>query len=1089
MSVVPRALLTITGVLLIALVAGGVTPAYAETFTVNSTGDSADSNTGDGICDDGAGNCTLRAAMDQANATPGADTIEFSIDSGVQTITPLSPLPIIGDPVTIDGTTQPGFLGTPIIELNGILAGAGVDGLRITAGSSTVRGLVINRFGGEGIELQLTGGNKVEGNYIGTDVTGTVIDPSPFVKGDELGNTDNGVRINGVPDNTVGGTAAGTGNVISGNGRGVSASNADGVEILGTSATGNLVQGNFIGTDVGGTLDLGNTGNGILIDDAPNNTVGGMTPGARNLISGNNGDGVEISGGGATSNLVVGNYIGTDVDGTVARRNSGSGVLIDGAPSNTVGGTAPEARNLISGNARGVWIKDAEATGNLVLGNYIGTDVNGAADLGNSSDGVFITGAPDNSVGGTIPGARNLISGNNSDGVEISGSGATGNLVQGNFIGTDVNGTVALGNGAGSRGQGVRIRNASGNAIGGTVVSARNIISGNRAGGVEISGSSATGNTVAGNYIGTDVSGANALGNATDVGGSGVLISSAADNVIGGASVEARNIISGSGNPFLSPGVMISGSTASGNLVQGNYIGTDVDGTTALGNFGDGLFIIGAPTNTIGGETAASGNIISGNGQRGVQIFGTAASGNRLQGNYIGTDVTGSISMGNGGDGIFLSGAPNNIIGGTTASAGNVISGNGAVGVEIFDTGATGNLVRGNFIGTDLGGTVNLGNTLYGVFINASPDNIIGGTAPGSRNIISGNDSGLFISGALATGNLVQGNYIGTDVSGAAALGNTFDGVRIGGAGSDNTIGGTDSGAGNTIAFNGGDGVLVDSGTGNAILGNAIFSNTDLGIDLGADGATANDAGDSDTGANNLQNVPELASAASGSTTIEGTLNSLASATFTLEFFSNVTCDPSGAGEGEAFIGSTTVTTDAAGSASINVTFQIAVPVGAFVTATATDPGANTSEFSSCIEVVVSTDADGDGVPDESDNCPAWPNSDQSLPPWPIPASDPDCDGFTTADESSIGTDPNLACGPNAWPPDFNDDGLISISDVLLMKASFGAKSPDDPIYDARRDLNPDGKISISDVLTMRAFFDQECTVVVGAVEPPAQPR
>ena len=123
-------------------------------------------------------------------------------------------------------------------------------------------------------------------------------------------------------------------------------------------------------------------------------------------------------------------------------------------------------------------------------------------------------------------------------------------------------------------------------------------------------------------------------------------------------------------------------------------------------------------------------------------------------------------------------------------------------------------------------------------------------------------------------------------------------------------------------------------------------------------------------------------------------------------------------------------------------------------------------------------DLDVDGIPDALDNCPAWPNADQSLPPWPVPADDRDCDGFTTADESSIGTDPNLACGPNAWPPDHNDDGLISISDVLLMKASFGAKSPDDPIYDARRDLNPDGKISISDVLMMKAFFDQECTFV-----------
>ena len=137
---------------------------------------------------------------------------------------------------------------------------------------------------------------------------------------------------------------------------------------------------------------------------------------------------------------------------------------------------------------------------------------------------------------------------------------------------------------------------------------------------------------------------------------------------------------------------------------------------------------------------------------------------------------------------------------------------------------------------------------------------------------------------------------------------------------------------------------------------------------------------------------------------------------------------------------------------------------------------ATTEEAGGVAIVKGEADSDGDGIPDTSDNCPSWPNADQSVPPWPVPANDPDCDGFTTADENSIGTDPNLACGPNAWPPDHNSDGLISISDVLLMKASFGAKSPDDPIYDARRDLNPDGKISISDVLTMRPFFDQECT-------------
>jgi titin len=293
-----------------------------------------------------------------------------------------------------------------------------------------------------------------------------------------------------------------------------------------------------------------------------------------------------------------------------------------------------------------------------------------------------------------------------------------------------------------------------------------------------------------------------------------------------------------------------------------------------------------------------------------------------------------------------------NTIGGTAPGARNVISGN-RVGVL---PGLNGNLVQGNFIGTDVTGTAALGNSSDGVtFGSVSNSNTIGGTAAGACNVISGNQlNGVRIAGARTNGNVVQGNFIGTQMDGTSPLGNTGHGLLITVFTSMNTIGGTAMGAGNTIVFNGGDGVFVDStaGTNNAILSNSIFSNTGLGIDLGADGVTPNDPGDGDTGANNLQNFPVLTSASSsvGGTTIAGTLNSTPNTTFRLEFYSNAAGDPSGFGEGETFIGSTMVTTDGSGNNSFTVTFPITVPAGHVITATATDPGNNTSEFSGVLK-------------------------------------------------------------------------------------------------------------------------------------------
>jgi hypothetical protein len=348
--------------------------APASVFVVTSAGDS------------GAG--SLRQAILDANAHPGADTIVFNIPgSGLHTIIPSTALPTISDPVTIDGSTQPGFTGSPIIELNGSQAGTNVDGLRITAGNSVVSGLVINRFSSDGVELSNNGGNIVEGCFIGTDATGTV----------DLGNAFRGLNIAN-SNNTIGGTAAAERNVVSGN---------DNAGIFMTAGTtGNLVQGNFIGTNAAGTGAIGN-GSGVVTEGQSANfsshTIGGTAPGARNIISGNMGPGISI-GGTLSGSLVQGNFIGTDVTGNAALANASDGVLINfGSANNTIGGTTPAARNVISGNGGNGVRSDYHP--NAVQGNFIGTQGNGVSPLGNGANGVLINFFDSNAIGGSASGA------------------------------------------------------------------------------------------------------------------------------------------------------------------------------------------------------------------------------------------------------------------------------------------------------------------------------------------------------------------------------------------------------------------------------------------------------------------------------------------------------------------------------------------------------------------------------------------------------------------------------------------------------------------------------------------------------------
>ena len=468
------------------------------------------------------------------------------------------------------------------------------------------------------------------------------------------------------------------------------------------------------------------------------------------------------------------------------------------------------------------------------------------------------------------------------------------------------------------------------------------------AGGISISSKGS--NRVEACYIGTDASGTNRMG--FGFAAKGIVIGSSG-NKIGGTEPGKGNVIVGA-----SDGLLIF---RNDNVVQGNLIGTDATGRIGLRN-GTGINILGF-NNIIGGTDAGARNVIAASYEyAGIWIYNgdgcpDYCSGfNIVQGNFIGTDVTGTNALPNV-TGIWINGAYGNLIGGAEPGARNVISGNKYDGIVIGrfwqDPPAPSqqNLVFGNYIGVDATGLRPLGNGTAGVNISASFDNFVGSGQPGAGNVVSCNGLGVLVWNN-ASYNVVQGNSIGTDASGTTALGNFGPGVSIG---ANNTIiGGAGSGEGNAIAFNGDAGIWVAKGARNSLVGNAIHRNGTFGIDLAPEGAATNDVNDLDSGPNNLQNFPVLTSALTNvsGVRIAGVLNSTPDKSFQVQCFANTMCNATGYGEGEIFLTETNVTTDSSGS----VAFQIHLPDGLppghrFIAATATDPDGNTSEFSACLTV------------------------------------------------------------------------------------------------------------------------------------------
>jgi hypothetical protein len=752
-----------------------------------------------------------------------------------------------------------------------------------------------NDTSGVGLSGSGTTGNIITGNYIGTTASGA----------SAMGNA-YGVSLSSeTHDNQVGGGVAGAGNLISGN-------DNHGVWIYGTGVNNNMVSGNRIGTDASGLVDLGNGNDGVRISSgASYNTIGGNTAARRNIISGNDGWGVRIDTSTTQYNEIEGNYIGTDITGLFDLGNAYDGVYIASqAMYNTIGGYGADWRNVIGGNGQcGVEITSAGTDNNAVVGNYIGLASDGLTPVGNSVHGICLTAGVENTtIGGSAVNARNVISGNGMSGVSLGGVDTTLTKVFGNRIGTDAPGTSAVPNGD----NGVEIYGgAHHNAIGGSVTGQGNLISGNTWLGVFIEGAGTNGNTVVGNRIGTDQLGTGDLGN----GASGVTVTGGAQsNLIGGTDAASRNVISGNAG-----GVHFSGSGTSSNVVMGNYIGVNNNGVTPLPNDVGVMIFAGATFNTVGGLAAGAGNVISANDGVGVHILDPGTTGNLVQGNIIGLDASGTLARGNGNEGVLIqTGAAGNTIGGTSSAARNIISGNGSHGVWLKDADTASNQVSGNYIGTDVTGSLDLGNGAAGVMIyNGARDNIIGGGTAAEGNVIAGNNSiGVDITGTGTTGNEVKRNLIGVDAAGISPLPNMASNVSITSGAQDNTIG-----PDNIIAYNSYYGVWIDGAStyNNRITQNSIHDHGTQGIDLNA-------------GANNGISPPTISSTV---LTPPITISGAACTGCTVEVFANPDAD----GEGWIYLGSTT-----AGGAGWGLTVS-ALP-HPHLTATATDTSGNTSEFS-----------------------------------------------------------------------------------------------------------------------------------------------
>lgn len=747
------------------------------------------------------------------------------------------------------------FIG---VEADGVTpAPNGENGIRLNYASGiTIEGhpdypqVISGHTNGAGILLAPNGGyvwmssaNTIRGNYIGTDVTGSLAVPNKI-----------GIWSWGGAANNVGGTSSDHRNIIAGNlGAGVL---FEGFLLISPTAYNNQLRGNYIGLAADGMTPLPNDV-GVQILNGMSNVVGGVAAGQGNRFGVSDFYQVYISASSSAlcySNVVQGNWIGVTTGNTVIAGGQ-TGIYILNASNNVIGGTTSTARNVIGGAGTGIYITGPQAQGNRVLGNTIGSGPAGEL-FPNNSYGINIFNAARNLIGGAYTNEGNTISGNQFYGVFIQGTGSFNNVVAGNRIGTDPTATFSVSN----RYTGVNIAGgAFSNLVGGTDYSRANVVAGNGGTGVRFADPNTTGNQVSYNFIGMNtnfaaitnsgygveifnassnlVGGANYIGNSgTPYAGIRVSGTNSYDNIVYGNTVgmdnagnphpnyggidvqDARNTIVGfslfTGNLVggnNNDGISVRG-VASGTQVRVNFVGVGAAGTNRVPNTGDGVYV-DAPDTVVGG--IGFGNIISGNNGAGIFV-GRGGTNAVIQGNFIGPDVSGSFALTNNGTGVRVD-AAGVLVGGTNVAARNVIAGNNVNGVDI-QPGARDVVVQGNYIGLNQAGTLPVSNRQYGVIISGATNIVIGGTGT-ARNVISASRlTGLTVGGA-SSNVLVVGNYIGLNASATSAIPNGTTGVGI--DASDVTIGGAGA-LGNVISGNGSYGIEINTGRNARVLGNTI---------------------------------------------------------------------------------------------------------------------------------------------------------------------------------------------------------------------------------------------------------------------------
>ncbi len=989
---------------------GDVTAPGAHNVTITSS-----SVYGNGLISSTSGSIgiTATAGMEGSASTGGAGVISLSAGSGGIGGSSLIPFVVSGN--NLDATTSGNgneFLtttGSITIDATGLNAGTGtvnLDGGTFTLGGS-------NRIN-DNTKLNVNGSTFAIGAFSETVATVTLTSDSitgttGVLTSTNTIQTESGTisailaGTNGLTQSTAGTTTLSASNLYTGT------TTLNGGTLLVDGAITGAVMVNAAGTlgghgSVGAVTDQGavspGDSPGILTINGNYSQTGSLTDEMQGTVPGTGYDQLIINGsvslGGALNPSLLGGFLpslgnsfqlitndGTDaVDGTFAGLPQNATfnvgprfftISYDGGTGNDVVITAAGLAVTNTSNSGVGSLRQAILNADLASGPDIidfaiagagvqtispisalptvtnTVTIDGTTQTGYSGTPLIqIDGSSAGAVGGLSFNSGS--SGSTVEGLIISNfSGAAGitlnsndNVVQGNWIGTDATGTAAAPNSSGVWVNGI------GNTVGGTLATDRNVLSGNVIDGVAIVNAGATANVVVGNYIGVDLTGTVAVAN----GMHGVEIYQASGNTVGGSVAGAGNVVSGNAVDGV---VLQNGSSL--NTVAGNFVGTNFAGTAAIPNGQDGVEIaLNSTNNIIGGVVAAARNIISGNAVSGVDLSLAGVTGNKIEGNFIGTDVTGLLRLANGANGVIVQGGPSgNTIGGLTATpgsgAGNVISGNTSANIAI--TGQLANVsaitVVGNLIGTTATGSGAITNGQDGIEIFQATNNVIGGTLTGSRNVISANARygvSLFQS---ATGNLIEGNSIGINLAGSGALGN-HGGVYLDTniTSSDNTIGGVTAGAANTIAFNTADGVQVNSGTDDPIRGNSIYSNGGLGIELGSTSLPSqNILGGSNSGPNLDENYPVLDSVAytSGSgTTIVGDVNTKPNTTVFVDFYSNPGAVLPAYGQGQVYLGATMVTTGVDGGAQF-IFNAPALVKGSIISATMTDAAGNTSEF------------------------------------------------------------------------------------------------------------------------------------------------